>query len=53
MFDRKVFSAAIQSKMAHDKVSLRNVAKSTGVSVATLSRVARGHSPDMDSSRPL
>lgn len=49
MFDRKLFSASILAKMARDALSLRDVAKSTGVSVATLSRVARGHAPDVDS----
>jgi len=48
-FDAVLFSAAIQSRILHDELSLREVAKEIGISASTLSRLANGESPDIES----
>lgn len=49
MFDQKLFSATVQSRLLLRGISLREAAKETGVSASTLSRVSNGEVPDMDS----
>ena len=49
MFDRALFSAAIQSHLLHRGLSLREAAKESGVSASTLSRIINGEAPDLDS----
>jgi transcriptional regulator with XRE-family HTH domain len=46
-FDRAAFSRAVAAKLQADGLVLREVARQTGVSVPTLSRVQR-HKPDVD-----
>lgn len=47
-FDSKLFSAALLSHTTRKGLSLRVAAASSGVSVSTLSRIARGEVPDVD-----
>jgi transcriptional regulator with XRE-family HTH domain len=47
-FDRKLFSASIQAKLIESHLSLREAAKESGMSLATLSRLANGKVPDID-----
>src|SRR6266702_8230281 len=47
-FDRKLFSASIQAKLLESQLSLREAAKESGISLATLSRLSNGKVPDID-----
>ena len=48
MFDRHLFAAAIKSHILQHDLSLREAAKESGVSVATLSRLTHGEIPDIE-----
>lgn len=49
MFDHRLFSATIQSHLLFKRISLREAAKEAGVSASTLSRIANGELPDIES----
>lgn len=49
MFNRTLFAASLEARIAKDTISLRQAAKHIGVSAATLSRLLRGELPDMES----
>ena len=46
-FRRDAFFAALSAKRDREAVSWRDVARETGVSPSTLSRMARGRDPDL------
>ena len=48
-FNSLLFSKAIQGRILQYGLSLRESAQQTGVSASTLSRLANGESPDIDS----
>jgi len=48
MYDGKSFGKAIKTKrIIDDDIDLREAAKKTGISAATLSRIERGRIPDL------
>lgn len=49
MFNRQLFAASLEAKLARNKLSLREAARQCGVSASTLSRLLRCELPDMDS----
>ncbi|SRR6266567_8933916 len=48
-FDRHLFSATIQSRLLEKGLSVREAANATGISASTISRLANGEAPDIDS----
>lgn len=48
MFDHKLFCATIQSRLLLRKISLREAAKEIGISASTISRIANGDQPDIE-----
>jgi transcriptional regulator with XRE-family HTH domain len=47
-FDAALFAAVLDGVRASRAVSWREVARQTGVSSATLTRIGKGHAPDAD-----
>lgn len=48
-FDRARFSAALKAHLVQYNLSLRDAAKASSVSASTLSRIANGELPDVES----
>lgn len=48
MFNRELFDAALAAYLATHKLSLREAARSSGVSASTLSRLVNGEAPDIE-----
>jgi len=48
MIDLAVFHAVLDAKRKADGLSWREVASRAGVSASTLSRIQKGHAPDLD-----
>lgn len=48
MFDAAAFAEMVRVKMARDRLSVRDVEAMIGVSHATVSRVARGGPPNVE-----
>lgn len=49
IFDVAQFAKAVAGRLKHQRIDVRSAAQETGLSAATISRVARGSPPDVQS----